>query len=57
MRVYGNTRMDSAYDFRKAYTEGKKLKEEQERWCASPKTQTEPFPESLEWEVLADVIR
>jgi imidazolonepropionase-like amidohydrolase len=56
-RVYGNTRMDSAYDFRRAYEEGRKLKEEQERWCASPKTQTSPFPNSLEWEVLADVIR
>ncbi len=30
-RVYGNTRMDSAYDFRRAYTEGKKLKDEQVR--------------------------
>jgi imidazolonepropionase-like amidohydrolase len=56
-RVYGNTRMDSAYDFRRAYDEGRKLKESQERWCASPKTQTDPFPNSLEWEVLADVIR
>ncbi|KAK4684354.1 hypothetical protein P7C73_g5825, partial [Tremellales sp. Uapishka_1] len=56
-RVYGNTRMDSAYDFRKAYTEGQHLKEAQDRWCASPKTQTEPFPTSLEWEVLSDVIR
>ncbi|KAL1408794.1 hypothetical protein Q8F55_005608 [Vanrija albida] len=57
LRVYGNTRLDSAYDFRRAYTEGKKLKDKQERWCASPKSQSEPFPESLEWEVLADVIR
>lgn len=56
-RFYGNTRMDSAYDFRRAYDEGRKLKEEQERWCASPKTQERPFPTSLEWEVLADVIR
>ncbi|WWC90877.1 uncharacterized protein L201_005814 [Kwoniella dendrophila CBS 6074] len=56
-RVYGQTRMDNAYDFRRAYTEGKTLKEKQDRWCSSPKTQTEPFPESLEWEVLSDVIR
>ncbi|OCF30643.1 amidohydrolase [Kwoniella heveanensis BCC8398] len=56
-RVYGNTRMDSAYDFRRAYTEGKELKEKQDRWCKSPKTQTEPFPTSLEWEALSDVIR
>ncbi|WVQ99842.1 hypothetical protein IAU59_006985 [Kwoniella sp. CBS 9459] len=56
-RVYGNTRMDSAYDFRRAYTEGKELKEKQDRWCQSPKTQSEPFPTSLEWEPLSDVIR
>lgn len=27
------------------------------RWCASPATQTTVFPESMEWEPLADVIR
>nr|XP_019011309.1 amidohydrolase [Kwoniella pini CBS 10737]OCF50090.1 amidohydrolase [Kwoniella pini CBS 10737] len=56
-RVYGQTRMDNAYDFRRAYTEGSTLKEKQDRWCSSPTTQTEPFPSSLEWEVLSDVIR
>ena len=56
-RVYGNTRLDSAYDFRRAYDEGRKLKEKQDLWCGSPATQTEPFPDSLEWEPLADVIR
>nr|XP_018261300.1 amidohydrolase [Kwoniella dejecticola CBS 10117]OBR83458.1 amidohydrolase [Kwoniella dejecticola CBS 10117] len=56
-RVYGQTRMDNAYDFRRAYTEGATLKEKQDRWCTSPSTQTEPFPTSLEWEVLSDVIR
>ena len=56
-RVYGNTRLDSAYDFRRAYDEGRKLKDKQDRWCEDPKTQTEPFPTSLEWEPLADVIR
>ncbi|OWZ77540.1 amidohydrolase [Cryptococcus neoformans Bt85] len=56
-RVYGAKRMDAAYDFRKAYAEGKKLKDAQDRWCADPKSQKEPFPTSLEYEVLADVIR
>ncbi|ODN78842.1 hypothetical protein L202_04386 [Cryptococcus amylolentus CBS 6039] len=56
-RVYGANRMDAAYDFRKAYAEGKKIKDEQDRWCADPKSQKEPFPTSLEWEALADVIR
>lgn len=56
-RFYGNTRMDSAFDFRRAYEEGRKLKEEQDWWCASAKTQDRPYPTSLEWEILADVIR
>ena len=56
-RVYGNTRMDTSWAFREAYNEGKLLKEKQERWCESPKTQTEPFPEDLQWEVMADILR
>lgn len=56
-RVYGNTRLDSAWDFRSAYNEGKMLKEKQERWCESPKTQSEPFPQDLQWEVMADILR
>ena len=56
-RVYGQTRMDSAYLLRKAYDNGLRLKQAQDRCCESPKTQTEPFPTSLEWEVLADAIR
>ncbi|EIW67430.1 hypothetical protein TREMEDRAFT_11883, partial [Tremella mesenterica DSM 1558] len=56
-RVYGNTRMDSSYDFRRAYTEGAQLKAKQDRWCSDPKSQKEPFPDDLQWEALADVIR
>lgn len=56
-RVYSQTRLDTAYDFRRAYTEGSELKAKQERWCEDPKSQKEPFPTSLEWEALADVIR
>lgn len=56
-RVYSQTRLDTAYDFRRAYTEGSTLKAKQERWCEDPKSQKEPFPSSLEWEALADVIR
>lgn len=55
--VYGDTRMDTAWNFRTAYNEGKMLKEKQERWCESPKTQTEPFPQDLQWEIMADIIR
>jgi imidazolonepropionase-like amidohydrolase len=49
--------MDTAWAFRGAYNEGKMLKEKQERWCESPKTQTEPFPQDLQWEVMADILR
>jgi imidazolonepropionase-like amidohydrolase len=49
--------MDTAWAFREAYNEGKLLKEKQERWCESPKTQTEPFPQDLQWEVMADILR
>ena len=56
-RVYSQTRLDTAWDFRKAYNEGKQLKAKQDRWCENPKEQKEPFPESLEWEPLADAIR
>jgi hypothetical protein len=49
--------MDAAYDFRRAYSEGKKLKDKQDEWCSAPKKQKEPFPDSLEWEVMADIIR
>ncbi|KAK8854942.1 hypothetical protein IAR55_003681 [Kwoniella newhampshirensis] len=56
-RVYSDTRMDTYYKYRKAYTQGKKIKDEQDRWCESPKTQTEPFPTNLEYEALAEVIR
>lgn len=57
LRVYGNTRMDSAWDFRKTYEEGRKLKEKQDAWCANPKEQKDPFPEDLQYEVVADIIR
>ncbi|TXT04247.1 hypothetical protein VHUM_04245 [Vanrija humicola] len=56
-RVYGNVRMESAYAFRAAYTNGKALKDLQDAWCEDPRAQTTPFPQSLEWEALADVLR
>jgi len=49
--------MDTSWAFREAYNEGKLLKEKQERWCESPKTQTEPFPQDLQWEAMADILR
>ena len=57
LRVYGNTRMDSAWDFRKTYDAGRKLKEKQDAWCAAPKEQKEAFPDDLQFEAVADIIR
>ncbi|KAL1409547.1 hypothetical protein Q8F55_003531 [Vanrija albida] len=56
-RVYGNVRMESSYAFRSAYRNGKALKDLQDAWCEDPRAQTTPFPQSLEWEALADVLR
>ena len=57
LRVHGMNRLDQAAEFRMAYLEGQKLKDSQDKWCASGKENTEPFPEDYKWEVLADVIR
>lgn len=54
---YHNTRMDAAYDFRRAYAEGKSLKDKQDEWCRAPKSQKEPFPDSLECESLSALRR
>jgi hypothetical protein len=56
-RVYKQTRMDTGWNFRRAYGEGKKLVERQDRWCEKGKDNVEPFPEDEEWEMLADTIR
>lgn len=53
--------MDSAWEFRKAYDEGRKLKEAQDRFCdkagAGLWDDLGEFPEDLQWEALADVLR
>lgn len=57
LRTYGNNRMDQAAEFRLAYLQGRKLMEEQDRWCALGEENTTPFPEDFKYEMLADVIR
>lgn len=57
MRVFKNKRMDSSWDFRKTYDEGRKLIAKQDAWCANPKEQKEEFPDDLQWEAVADIIR
>ncbi|KLO05758.1 hypothetical protein SCHPADRAFT_917689 [Schizopora paradoxa] len=69
-RVYSQTRMDSVWQFRHAYDEARKVKEAQDSFCESVRQgrwdeltdaasidEIKPFPESLEWEALVDVLR
>ncbi|KAJ7628031.1 hypothetical protein DFH06DRAFT_1272898 [Mycena polygramma] len=60
-RVYSQTRMDSAWEFRAAYDAARKIRDAQDVFCARAdaglwdgKT---AFPESLQWEALVDVLR
>ncbi|KAJ7452267.1 carbohydrate esterase family 9 protein [Mycena latifolia] len=60
-RTYGQTRMDSGWEFRRAYNEARKIKEAQDSFCAAAEQGLwdgkTPFPESLQWEALVDVLR
>ncbi|TDL29918.1 hypothetical protein BD410DRAFT_823894 [Rickenella mellea] len=62
LRKYG-TRMDSAWAFRSAYNEARKIKEAQDDYCAKVEAgrwselKGKTFPESFEWEMLVDVLR
>ncbi|KAF8662710.1 hypothetical protein AX16_001152 [Volvariella volvacea WC 439] len=60
-RVHSQTRMDSAWEFRRAYNEAKKLKKAQDDFCERVKAEDDmtghSFPENLQWEALVDVLR
>ncbi|KAL8291602.1 hypothetical protein RQP46_001860 [Phenoliferia psychrophenolica] len=63
-RVYHQTRLDLAYNFRSAFEEARKVKVSQDEYCeralsasAHGNVLTEKFPYSLEWEALVDVLR
>jgi hypothetical protein len=55
--------MDTAWEFRNAYNEAKKVKDAQDAFCAKAETglwkeiDVEKFPEDLKWEALVDVLR
>jgi hypothetical protein len=53
--------MDSAWEFRRAYNEARKLKESQDQFCAKAEAGSwkglDEFPEDLRWEALVDVLR
>lgn len=53
--------MDSAWGFRKAYDEARKIKEAQDAYCAKAGaglwSDLGEFPQELQWESLVDVLR
>ncbi|EJF61654.1 composite domain of metallo-dependent hydrolase [Dichomitus squalens LYAD-421 SS1] len=60
-RVYSNTRMDTAWAFRKAYEHARKIMEAQDNFCTKA-TRGDwaglgDYPEDLQWEALVDVLR
>ncbi|KAM5543998.1 hypothetical protein V8D89_002615 [Ganoderma adspersum] len=60
-RIYGNTRMDTAWAFREAYEHARKIKDAQDNFCAKA-TRGDwgglgDYPEDLQWEALVDVLR
>ncbi|EMD37401.1 hypothetical protein CERSUDRAFT_83171 [Gelatoporia subvermispora B] len=62
-RVYGDTRMDDVWAWRKAYNKAREIKGAQDAFCEKAlardwdglKGQT--FPEDLQWESLVDILR
>ncbi|KAG8824267.1 hypothetical protein FRC19_002150 [Serendipita sp. 401] len=61
-RVYGDTRLDTQWAFRQAYNEARKIKIEQDDFCAKVDAGLwgdipAEFPEDLQWEALVDVLR
>ncbi|KAJ6455316.1 hypothetical protein C8R47DRAFT_1328912 [Mycena vitilis] len=60
-RVYSQTRMDSAWEFRAAYDAARKIRDAQDAFCAHAEAGLwdgrAAFPESLQWEALVDVLR
>ncbi|KJA29058.1 hypothetical protein HYPSUDRAFT_211640 [Hypholoma sublateritium FD-334 SS-4] len=59
--VYQGTRMDTFWDFRQGYNTAKKIKEEQDAYCARALNEDwedlGDFPQDLKWEALVDVLR
>ncbi|KAH8102297.1 carbohydrate esterase family 9 protein [Cristinia sonorae] len=62
-RVYDQTRMDTIWQFREAYNKARELRVKQDQFCAKALNgdrellESTPFPEDLQWEALADVVR
>ncbi|KAF8584419.1 carbohydrate esterase family 9 protein [Ramaria rubella] len=60
-RTYSATRMDSAWAFREAYNEARKIRDAQDAYCAKAEhgkwKDIGAWPEELKWEALVDVLR
>ena len=62
-RVYGQTRMDTFWQFREAYETARKIKVAQDEYCEAASTgkwddiEGKEFPNDLKWEALVDVLR
>ncbi|KAJ3516436.1 hypothetical protein NLJ89_g1119 [Agrocybe chaxingu] len=59
--VYKDTRMDTIWEFRKAYNAAKQIKDKQDEYCARALSNDwkdlGEFPDALQWEALVDVLR
>lgn len=58
---YG-TRMDTTWALRSAYDQARKIKHEQDDFCQKAAAGqwhaiSDPFPQSVQWEMLVDVLR
>lgn len=56
--------MDAQWNFRKAYNEAKRVKDDQDAFCHKVEAEEwdslcdeDEFPENLQWESLVDVLR
>jgi hypothetical protein len=55
--------MDTAWAFRQAYNEARKIRDAQDTYCTHARAGTwnaiadQKFPDSLQWEMLVDVLR
>ncbi|KIM54979.1 hypothetical protein SCLCIDRAFT_135619 [Scleroderma citrinum Foug A] len=61
-RLYDGVRMDTVWSYRTVYDKARRLKEEQDTYCAKvleggPTEDLGPFPEDLQYEALIDTLR
>lgn len=63
-RLYSQTRMDAAWNFRNAYDQARKIKQEQDLFCSKAEAGlwnqldlSAGVPDDLQWESLVDVLR